>query len=260
MSLRGVRARAGDPPAVGETPALPKPALIKAHSFSQREILESIMRLHTGPIEADVTFGRGGLWRGLARPRLCFDLNPVAGGTPAAPVIPGDVRRLPVKSGSLASAVFDPPFMVTTGPGARIKDRFGTIGKNIEELWQFYFLALHELHRVIQPGGWLVVKCQDVVNSGRNHWSSCVLREQAESLGFRTVDRFVLLATMRLTPKTQQRQVHARKYHCFFWVFRKRRAGSKACTTAQARRLRHRAGKLGPLGGKHGAETLRKPH
>lgn len=193
------------------------PPIIKSISYSQRQILEDIQALFTGPIEADLTFGKGGLWAGsLWWPRLCFDLEPRVTGVTQA-----DVRQLPLATGSLASVIFDPPFMVTTGMGAKLKDRFGHIGRNFKELWDFYFLALGEIHRVLRPRGWLIFKCQDCVNSGKNHFSHVEIFNHAESLGFVTKDLFILAARNRMTPKNQQRQVHARKFHAYFWVFRK---------------------------------------
>ncbi|RJR41887.1 MAG: hypothetical protein C4567_07975 [Deltaproteobacteria bacterium] len=191
--------------------------LIKSCSYQQQEILESIIALHTGPIEADVTYGKGCLYRrSLPRPLFCFDLQPCGCG-----VIPADVQHLPVKPNIFRCVMFDPPFMVKTGPGAKLKDRFGVVGRNIRDLWDFYFLAMMEICRVLRPGGWLIFKCQDVVNSGVNNFSHVVIWNYAQSVGFIPRDLFILLAKTRMVPKKQVNQRHARKYHSYFWVFQK---------------------------------------
>ena len=192
--------------------------IIKSISFSQDEILQSIAALHTGPIQADVTFGSGCFYKkGLPRPAFCFDLVPRVPG-----VIAADVCRLPVKDGCLRSVMFDPPFMARTGPGATLKERFGELVGTIQDLWNFYFRAMKEIHRVLIPGGWLVFKCQDGVLSGVNNFTHTEIYQMALGLGFKPVDLFILLAKHRMMHPNHKVQRHARKYHSYFWVFKKR--------------------------------------
>ena len=48
------------------------------------------------------------------------------------------------------------------------------------------------------------------------------IQNEAEKLGFYTKDLFILLAKNRLVAKWQlKNQKHARKFHCYFWVFEK---------------------------------------
>ena len=192
--------------------------LIKSISFSQDDILQSIIDLHTGPVQADVTFGSGCFYKkALPRPALCFDLAPRVPG-----VIAADVCWLPLRAGCLRSVMFDPPFLIKTGPGAKLKDRFGSQVGNMQDLWNFYFLAMKEIHRVLVPGGWLIFKCQDGVLSGVNNFTHGEIYKMAVSLCFKPVDLFILLAKHRMKDPTHRVQKHARKFHSYFWVFRKR--------------------------------------
>jgi hypothetical protein len=193
-------------------------AVIKANSQSQTQILTNIMALHTGPIQADVTFGGGCFYKALPRPALCFDMEPRKPG-----VIQADVRHLPLKDGSLGCAVFDPPFLIRTGPGSNLKGRYGCIDGGIPGLKTFYGMALHELHRVIKPKGWLIFKCQDLVSGGKNHFIHCDIRDMALAIGYEPVDLFILEALRRQEDPQGRPQKHARKYHSFFWVFKKNR-------------------------------------
>lgn len=212
---------------------------IKSISFDQNEILQNIMALHTGPIQADVTFGSGCFYKPpkvltqvqvdgtgmmapifqipiLSRPPLCFDLEPRVPG-----VIAADVRRLPLRDCCLNSVMFDPPFLIKTGPGAKLKERFGCQVGNMQDLWGFYFRAMKEIHRVLIPGGWLIFKCQDGVLSGVNYFTHLVICEWGMKLGFKPIDLFILLVKHRMTDRTHKVQKHARKYHSYFWVFKK---------------------------------------
>jgi hypothetical protein len=191
---------------------------IKSISFDQNEIIQNIIALHTGPIQADVTFGMGNFYKkGILRPEFCFDLSPRVPG-----VIPADVCRLPLADASLKSVMFDPPFMARTGPGATFKARFGELVGTIKDLWNFYFQAMKEIHRVLVPGGWLVFKCQDGVLSGVNNFTHAEIYAIVKCLGFKPVDLFILLAKNRMNHPDHHRQLHARKYHSYFWVFRNR--------------------------------------
>ena len=199
--------------------------MIKSISFSQSEILQNIVDLHTGPIQADVTFGAGCFYKnGLPQPEFCFDLNPKPGkwGNIYPGVIPADVCHLPLKNSCLRSVMFDPPFMARTGPGAVLKTRYGELVGTIRDLWNFYFCSMREIHRVLAPGGWLIFKNQDGVLSGVNNFSHCEIYNMAKALGFVPKDLFVLLAKNRMMHPKHKIQRHARKYHSYFWVMQKR--------------------------------------
>ena len=193
--------------------------MIKSISFSQEEILQSIVTLHTGPIEADVTFGFGRFYKnGVARPPLCFDLGPRVPG-----VIAADARHLPLKDCSVGSVMFDPPFMLYTGPGSKLKDRFSSVIGSMENLWKFYEEAMGEIYRVLRPKGWLILKCQDGVSSMVNHFTHAEVYAMANRLNFTPKDLFILLAKSRMPDPQGRAQKHARKFHSYFWVFRKGR-------------------------------------
>ena len=110
--------------------------IIRSVSTDQTEILQWILKLYVpeGCFEADSTYSKGGFYKGIPPPRLCFDLTPQVDG-----VIQADCRNLPLADCSISSLVFDPPFLATTGKslaeenGNIINRRF-TVCKNEHEL------------------------------------------------------------------------------------------------------------------------------
>lgn len=198
--------------------------LIKSISYDQNEILQWIIRLYVpaGWFDADATYSKGGFYTVIPPPMLRYDLNP---SSPT--VIQADCRHLLLESSSIHSLVLDPPFLATTGKslattqGNIINRRF-SVCKSERELSLLYQDAIKEAYRVLADKGILVFKCQDKVSSGKQHMMHCLVFNWATDTGFEPLDLFVLLARNRLVANWQRNQKHARKYHSYFWVFRKR--------------------------------------
>ena len=199
--------------------------VIKSISFSQEEILTWVLRLHVpkGRFDVDAPFSTGGFYRtgAVPLPERRFDLQPRSPEVEQA-----DCRRLPLTGGSLSSLILDLPFLAASGPslqsaeGNRINRRFGVYPSEAA-LRGLYKEALGEAFRVLHPGGVLVFKCQDKASGGKQHMAHCQVYNDAVQRGFEPLDLFVLLARSRLIADWQRNQKHARKFHCYFWVFRK---------------------------------------
>lgn len=206
--------------------------LIPSISYSQHDIIRWITALHLGGrrIELDATYGRGNFYSppDIKRPTFAYDNNPDLCTDSIAYVGVGrthtvhlsDVTELPHTVGSIASAMFDPPFLIKTGDGSIMKDRFGEY-PTMKALWEFYARALKELSRVLAVKGVLIVKCQNMVSSGKQQWSVNFIRDLANKYGLVTIDEFILLAKHRMSQHNLKQQRHARKYHSYFLVFRK---------------------------------------
>jgi hypothetical protein len=200
-----------------ETKVQESAKIIQSINFDQNQILADIINLHTGLIELDPCYGSGVFWKKLPKPKYCFDLNPRKPG-----IVSADVRHLPLKDNSISSAIFDPPFLARTGPGATLKARFGELVGTIQVLWEIYYDGMEELYRVLKPKGWMVVKCQDGVLSGKNNNTYGKICNKAEELGFVWKDLFILCATHRMMHPKHLIQRHARKYHSYFVIFYKK--------------------------------------
>lgn len=202
--------------------------MIKSYSHNEGEILRSIDELYLGSrgIQLDPTYSRGNIYKlnGLREPSVKLDLNP----DPGFPDVERcDVRDLPFEDGSIESVLFDPPFLdgFTTGKtnkGGVTLNRFGG-AYSMNELFIMYRDALVELHRVLQKKGHLIFKCQDIVSGRMNYFSHCYVMNAANAAGLYAKDLFILLNDNRMIASNWQRQFHARKYHCYYWVFSKQK-------------------------------------
>lgn len=197
--------------------------MIKSISYSQDEILAAIAKLYLpeNTFELDATYSKGGFYDVMPKPKFCFDLTPQCEG-----VVQADCRALPIAESSIESMMLDLPFLATTGKslqtttGNKINRRF-SVCSNERDLYDLYQSAMKEANRVLKPDGVLVMKCQDKVSSGKQYMMHCDIYNWAVELGFEVCDLFILLAKNRLVANWQRNQKHARKFHCYFWVFRK---------------------------------------
>lgn len=195
--------------------------LIKSISFDQHEIINWIQELYE-PIDLDPTYGKGNFYLS-GRPKYCSDLNP------ECDCDTNDYKHLPFKNNSLdiRAIMFDPPFLATTGPSL-YKETGNVILKRFKyyrsetELVSEYDAAIREFSRILKPGKFLYFKCQDKVSGGKQYFTHNSIYNFAIKHDFVAEDLFVLLAKNRIVANWQRKQKHARKYHCYFWVFRKR--------------------------------------
>jgi len=165
---------------------------------------------------------------GINKPKYKFDFNPQTNDT-----IKADCKCLPLRDHSISSLMFDPPFVIGVGPSLKTKvkgrniitNRFGSF-KNYSELFSFYKNSLNEFYRILDDKAILIFKCQDVVASGKNHFSHCYILNKSYDIGFYPKDLFVLTAKNRISAFSKKKwhtQKHARKFHSYFWVFTKKR-------------------------------------
>ena len=189
---------------------------------SQDKILSAIQQLHCpSGFQLDATYGNGGFWENLPRPKLCFDLIPTAPF-----VTKGDFRNLPLENCSIQHMVLDPPFLTYVKPS-----KIGIMNGRFSGYWTYekllndYSAAMSEAFRILKPGGKLVFKCQDTVHNHTLQLTHGRVWLLAEKNGFRLKDLFVLVAPNRLPTRAashgRQTQRHARVFHCFFLVFEK---------------------------------------
>jgi hypothetical protein len=200
--------------------------------------------LKPGMRVADITFGRGIFWKKTDLGQLeCFtacDLHPdpdvekrpvvtVQGTKITALIHKHDFRKLPDEWSSLFDlVVFDPPYM---HGGASVKASIRNVYKNDSastkyashaEILGLYRAGMAEAFRILKPRGFLWVKCQDEIESGKQKWSHIEIFLHANALGFEAVDLFVMVQAT-IPARRLPYQKTGRKNHSYMWVFRKKR-------------------------------------
>lgn len=210
--------------------------LLKSVYDTQDEILKAVVKLHVpAGIEADLTYGNGGFWKALPKPKYRFDINPQEAGVKKA-----DSRKLPLADASLQSAAFDPPFLCYMRDGKSSSKRKPALAKTATSImsgrfggyWAYPELASHyketlaEAARVLVKKGFFVVKCQDIIHNHQMFCTHANTIEWAAAVGFRLADLFILTKSHRIAVRAakhgRQTQKHARIHHCYFLVFQKK--------------------------------------
>ena len=191
---------------------------IKSISYNQDEILAWIMQLYNErqPFDCDLTASKCVFWNTLPRPKHLFDINPQIEG----------VKHLSetdlLDNDSFNSIIFDLPFIVSTGSMNKIKTRFSYF-ESEDGLYKANDNMLKLSSRLLKDKGLLVVKTMDISNNGKQLWVSDYVLSQAQIMGFELIDKFILLSNLRIFSKTHHQHI-ARKYHSYFFVFKKNKA------------------------------------
>ena len=193
---------------------------IKSFSFSQDEILSNILHLyaHSETFECDLTYSIGVFYKHLPQPAMKFDKYPQS----------EDVRPLEeaynIPDNSLSSIICDLPFIVR-GHGkennaGQLVERFNFFA-TAEEAYQANLEMITLAFRKLKRGGYFIMKSMDVRCKAHTLWLNAYIQVEAMKLGFVMIDLFILTTKSRMLYYRGEKQNHARKYHSYFFVFRK---------------------------------------
>lgn len=206
-----------------------------------------ILHLHVTPGStiADLTYGKGWFWKQIDfRQYTVFGsdvsdriINRQTSLLPSPILLKSDATQTPYRNASIDCVVIDPPYaQCSTAPR---RDSISK-GYNLHSLVglpaiiDFYRTTAHEISRILKPNGIAIVKCQDCVNSGQQNWIHCEVKSIYESLPcydnapiaspitpFTPIDLFILVQD-RTPIMRHPHQIHARKNHSYWWVFKKK--------------------------------------
>lgn len=170
-------------------------------------------------VTLDPTYGEGTFWK-VWQPGILVgtDINPEKRNHHHCQ--PVDFTALPWLANTFDCVVFDPPYKLNGTPDAALDERYGV---DQPTRWQdrmdLIARGLVECDRVYNGVGYLLLKVQDQVCSGKIRWQSYEFTKQAEALGLGLVDRFDFLS---YRPQPADRcQVHARRNSSQLLVFKR---------------------------------------
>lgn len=198
-----------------------------SHVGTSDEVFPRILSLYValGSTVADVTYGRGVFWKLVPKDQYRVLATDIETGV--------DCRSLPYKDKSIDCVVLDPPYMHTPGGTAHVghqnyegyyrnnSARNGSEKKYHEAVLDLYFAAGTEAGRVLKNDGIFIVKCADEVCANQQRLTHVELINEYARNGLVVEDFFVLMRQNRPGVSRIIKQVHARKNHSYFLVFRK---------------------------------------
>ena len=167
----------------------------------------------------------------IPQPQYCYDVNPQVEGVEKIEPL----GKLPLKDESIESINIDLPFVISCGPSMNTPDidENGNKVKNniisrrfasyypVAQLLESYRHWITEAYRVLKKDGILCFKWQPTITGSKFLNSPYFSRLIAESVGFDSLDEFILLAKNRLVSGKIKKQQHARSFHSYFLVFKK---------------------------------------
>ena len=200
--------------------------LIKSISDDQQEILNNIIKLYIkeGYIQADFTFSRGIFYSDnkVVIPPYRFDKYPNQGIYKDGGVLPLDDVEKFLEDNTLHSCIVDLPFLVTRKEwtkNCKMHQRFNSFN-DMEEATEVNKYMLKLSYDKLKKKGIMIMKTQDLYTAGHQIWMSHLVHQWAVEQGFEVIDKFILTSDIRMLSAGMQQNC-ARKYHSYFFVFRK---------------------------------------
>ena len=201
--------------------------IFSAHVGNNDELFPRILSLYVaqGSHVADVTYGKGVFWKNVPKDHYRISGTDIQNGI--------DCRSLPYESNSLDCVVLDPPYMHTPGGTAHVGHQNyenyyrnnipanGSNRKYHDAVLDLYFAAGAEAFRTLRNHGIFIVKCADEVCANQQRLTHVEIIQEYTRQGFVIEDLFVLMRQNRPGVSRIIKQVHARKNHSYFLVFRK---------------------------------------
>lgn len=209
--------------------------IFSAYVRNNEEIFPLILSLYVpvGSEIADVTYGKGVFWKKVNQADYNLHFSDIKTGI--------DCRNLPYESQSMDCIVIDPPYMEgfyrrnndhLAGNGTFFSFREAYSNGNIYEqksgapkyhdaVLDMYYSAGYEAVRVLKTNGILIIKCQDEVSANKQHLTHVEIINEYTKHRLIVEDLFVMIRNNKPNVSTLKKQVHARKNHSYFLVFRK---------------------------------------
>jgi len=186
------------------------------------DLFVEIARLYipANAVVADVTYANGNFWSKVDTAQYNCRFTDLSTGV--------DMCDLPYEDASIDVVVIDPPYMYN--PKGTVKASLSSpynlnaerLLKTNADVLSLYYDAIDEGLRVLSEEGRLIIKCQDIIQSGIQRWNHIYIHDFAVNRGMYAKDLFVL-QTQSKPAMRWDHQHHARKNHSYFWIFDRNR-------------------------------------
>ena len=195
-------------------------SLIKSVYDSDVDILKSISKLFLAnePFDLDPTYSKGNFYKDFTEPKFKSDII-----SKFYDVTECDCRNLwYFKDAELNSICFDPPFLFRNRPSKNndVNCKRFSYFKTYQELLDMYKDSLISFYRILKKKGILAFKCQDMTDN-KTYFTHIDVFKTAEDIGFVGIDLFIKIAKNRIY-HSECKQRHARKFHSYWYVFKKK--------------------------------------
>lgn len=204
---------------------------IKSVGKQQHRILLSIIKLYipSKKIDCDLTYAKGGFYKHLIKkPQYKFDKYPQSDKVEHQEeaqdkVYQLDEARDKVKPESLNSVVIDLPYIIrnSSSDSSVIGQRYNSF-KDIDELEDAYEKTMSLAKDLLKRGGVLIVKTQDTSHGKKQVWTHQIVERLAEQYNYSIEDLFIYTGSHPMAQSNYSVAGHARKYHSYFYVLRKK--------------------------------------
>ena len=193
--------------------------LVKSVSDNQDEILKGILKLYINKdrFDCDLTFSKGVFYKNIPTPHYIYDKYPLSNEVQSL----DDAFKL--EDECFDSIVLDLPFLVKDGKGVDtsiVCQRFNHY-RTIEELYQTNESMMKLAFRLLSSKGLLIMKTMDVNVNGKQYWIGNYVQNLAHTIGFDLIDTFILVSRTKILATKGMQQHSARKWHSYFFVFKK---------------------------------------
>lgn len=209
--------------------------IFSAYVRNNEDLFPLILSLYVpiGAHIADVTYGKGVFWKKVDQNDYTLYFSDIKTGV--------DCRNLPYDDKTMDCVVIDPPYMeglyrrksdhlAGSGTFASFREAYsdGSIYNPADDVPKYhdavlamYYSAGREAKRVLKNKGILIVKCQDEVSANKQRLTHVEIINEYTKSGLIAEDLFVMVRNNKPNISTLKKQVHARKNHSYFLVFRK---------------------------------------
>ena len=184
------------------------------------EVLKAISDIHLRGkwFDLDCTYSKGVFYNKIPQPKIKSDIFPLFDD-----VLMVDSTKMDAfTNNSLDSIVFDPPFLFRkrkSNNNDKMSARFSYFN-SYEDLTDMYRNSLSQFWRVLNKGGYLCFKCQDMTD-GKFYCTHNFIINKAQEIGFELKDIIIKATNLKLQRDAKQQNCVA-KVHSYWLVFKKK--------------------------------------